>query len=84
MAAPETINTIPEATLKAFADHGKAGATMPVDGGCAEAVLEEFRRAGVDDNALAKQLQRDGAESFSKSWQALLAKIAEKGALLAA
>ncbi len=83
-AAPDTINTIPEATLKAFADHGKAGATMPVDGGSAEAVLEEFRRAGVDDNALAKQLQREGAESFSKSWQALLSKIAEKSALLEA
>jgi transaldolase len=83
LAAPDTINTIPEATLKAFADHGKAGATMPVDGGRAESVLEEFRRAGVDDNALAKQLQREGAESFSKSWQALLSRIAEKSAQLA-
>jgi transaldolase len=83
-AAPDTIDTIPEATLKAFADHGKVGATMPVDGGSAEAVLEEFRRAGVDDNALAEQLQREGAESFSKSWKALLSKIAEKSAQLAA
>lgn len=82
-AAPDTINTIPEATLKAFADHGKVGATMPMDGGPAEAVLAEFRRAGVDDNALAKQLQRVGADSFSKSWKTLLSKIAEKSALLA-
>ena len=84
LAAPDTINTIPEPTLQAFADHGKVGATMPVDGGSAEAVLQEFRRAGVDDNALAAQLQREGAEAFSASWQALLSKIADKGALLAA
>ncbi|HMA07253.1 MAG TPA: transaldolase [Ramlibacter sp.] len=84
LAAPDTINTIPEATLKAFADHGKVGRAMPVDGGSAEAVLEEFRRAGVDDNALARQLQREGADAFSKSWKALLSKIAEKSALLAA
>ena len=83
LAAPDTINTIPEATLKAFADHGQAEATMPVDGGDAEAVLEQFRRAGVDINALAEQLQREGAASFSKSWQALLARIAEKTAQLA-
>ena len=57
---------------------------MPADGGSAEAVLHEFRRAGVDDNALARQLQREGADSFSKSWKTLLSKIAEKTALLAA
>jgi transaldolase len=84
LAAPDTINTIPEATLKAFADHGKVGSPMPADGGSGEAVLEEFRRAGVDDDALAKQLQRDGADAFSKSWKSLLSKIAEKSALLAA
>ncbi len=84
LAAPDTINTIPEATLKAFADHGKVGAVMALDGGSAEAVLQEFRRAGVDDDALAAQLQREGAESFSKSWKALLEKIDEKSALLAA
>jgi transaldolase len=83
-AAPDTIDTIPEATLKAFADHGKIGATMPPGGGSAEAVLEEFWRAGVDIDALARQLQREGADSFSKSWQALLSKIADKSALLAA
>jgi transaldolase len=73
-AAPDTIDTIPEATLKAFADHGKIGATMPPGGGPAE----------VDIDALARQLQREGADSFSKSWKALLSKIAEKSALLAA
>jgi transaldolase len=83
-AAPDTIDTIPEATLKAFADHGKIGATMPPGGGPAEAVLEEFRRAGVDIDALARQLQREGADSFSKSWKALLSKIADKSAQLAA
>ncbi len=83
-AAPDTISTIPEATLKAFADHGKVGAAMPPDGGPAEAVLEEFRRAGVDDKALAQRLQREGAESFSKSWKALLSKLAEKSEVLAA
>jgi transaldolase len=84
LAAPDTIDTIPEATLKAYADHGKFGATMAQDGGSAEAVVAEFRRAGVDDDALAAQLQREGAASFVKSWQALLARIAEKSARLAA
>ncbi|HKB52384.1 MAG TPA: transaldolase [Ramlibacter sp.] len=84
LAAPDTIDTMPEATLKAFADHGTIGAMMAPDGGSAEAVLAEFRRAGVHDDALATQLQREGAESFSKSWNKLLAKIAEKSALLAA
>jgi transaldolase len=84
LAAPDTINTIPEVTLKAFADHGKVAAPMPRDGGSAEAVLGEFERARVDVSALAQQLQRNGAISFSKSWSALLSKIAEKSALLAA
>ena len=78
LAAPRTINTIPEKTLLAFADHGKPGATLPVDGGLADAVLEEFRREGVDDEALAAQLQRDGVLAFAKSWAGLLARIREK------
>jgi transaldolase len=82
-AAPDTINTIPDKTLEAFADHGKVGATMPADGGSAEAVLEEFRRQGVDDNALAERLQREGADAFSKSWRALLAQIGKKTSELA-
>ena len=78
LAAPETINTIPEKTLLAFADHGQPGATLPADGGLANAVLEEFRREGVDDEALAAQLQRDGVLAFAKSWGGLLARIREK------
>ena len=83
LAAPDTINTIPEETLHAFADHGKVGTAMPNDGGCAEAVLEEFRREGVDDEALAARLQREGADAFSKSWRALLSRIKEKSSQLA-
>ena len=80
LAAPQTINTIPEGTLLAFADHGQPGATLPADGGLAEAVLEEFRREGVNDEALAAQLQRDGVLAFAKSWGGLLARIREKSA----
>ncbi|HXD41308.1 MAG TPA: transaldolase [Ramlibacter sp.] len=82
-AAPDTINTMPDKTLEAFADHGKVGATMPADGGSAEAVIEEFRRQGVDDKALAERLQREGADAFSKSWHALLARLREKSSQLA-
>ncbi|MEO7107459.1 MAG: transaldolase [Rhodoferax sp.] len=78
LAAPDTINTIPEKTLQAFADHGSTGAALPLDGGYADEVLEEFRREGIDDDALAERLQREGAESFTASWQALLARLHEK------
>jgi len=78
LAAPDTIDTIPDKTLLAFADHGKVGATLPADGGAAEAVLEEFRREGVDDEALAARLQREGVEAFAKSWSALVSRIREK------
>ena len=78
LAAPDTINTIPDKTLLAFADHGHEGLALPLDGGHSEAVLEEFRREGVDDEALAARLQREGVEAFAKSWQALLARINEK------
>jgi transaldolase len=78
LAAPDTIDTIPEKTLRAFADHGEVGALLPADGGYAEAVLEEFRREGVDDEALAARLQKDGVEAFAKSWSALMARISEK------
>ena len=82
-AAPDTIDTMPDKTLLAFADHGKVGATMPIDGGDAEAVLDEFRRAGVDIAALAQRLQREGADAFAKSWRELLKRIDEKSAQLA-
>ena len=78
LAAPQTITTIPEKTLLAFADHGQPGPTLPGDGGLADAVLEEFKREGVDDEALAAQLQRDGVLVFAKSWGGLLARIREK------
>ena len=82
LAAPDTIDTIPEKTLAAFADHGKIGPSMPQDGGDADAVIAECRRAGIDDAALALDLQRDGAAAFSKSWHELLGGIrAKRGAL---
>ena len=83
LAAADTIDTIPEKTLLAFADHGKVGAALSFDGGYAEAVLEEFRREGVDDEALAAQLQREGVNAFAKSWSELLFRIREKSAHVA-
>jgi hypothetical protein len=59
LAAPDTINTIPDRTLLAFAEHGHLRGVMPVDGGDAEDTLAAFRRIGVDDAALATQLQRE-------------------------
>jgi transaldolase len=82
LAAPFTINTIPEKTLKAFADHGEVGSLLPADGGDCEEVLAEFAAAGIDVHALAAQLQDEGAKSFVKSWEELLACIATKGEAL--
>jgi len=78
LAAPFTINTMPEATLTAFADHGHLGPLMAADGGSSAATLTAFTRAGIDHQALADQLQADGAQSFDKSWTSLLASIAAK------
>ena len=78
LAAPGTINTLPEKTLLAFADHGQVGALLPTDGGFAEAVLAEAQREGVDTGELAVQLQREGVEAFAQSWQGLMARIEEK------
>jgi transaldolase len=83
LAAPNTINTIPDKTLHALADHGELKGVLPVDGGDAEEVLAEFARLGVDDATLAAQLQREGTESFDKSWQDLMGRIASKSATLA-
>ena len=83
LAAPFTVNTIPEATLLAFADHGEVGAATPADGGDCEAVLSEFAKAGVDIDGLATRLQNEGAESFVKSWNELMGVIVSKSALLA-
>jgi len=82
LTAPHTINTMPEKTLLAMAEHGDIGAMLPPDGGDAEAVLDRFMRAGIDPHALASDLQRDGAAAFVKSWEDLLACIAERSALL--
>jgi transaldolase len=82
LAAPDTVNTIPEGTLHAFAGHGKVNGILPQDGGDAETVLAEFARAGVDDAELAAILQREGAQSFAKSWHDLLECIASKSAVL--
>jgi transaldolase len=84
LAAPFTVNTIPEGTLKAFADHGEIGPMLPADGGACEDVLTQFAKAGIDLDALAAQLQDDGAKSFVKSWNELMAVIASKSAALAA
>ena len=78
LVATGTINTIPEKTLLAFADHGRVGQPLSADGGYAEAVLEEFRREGIDDEALAMRLQHDGVDAFAKSWQHLMLRIREK------
>jgi transaldolase len=78
LAAPQTINTIPENTLLAFADHGSVGAVLPADGGGAEQVLDQFRREGVDVEALAARLQREGVWGFAESWNGLMARIREK------
>jgi len=82
LAAAGTIDTLPEKTLLAFAEHGQAGAVLPADGGYADAVLEEFRREGVDDAALAERLQRAGVEAFATSWHAMLSRLREKSAAL--
>ena len=84
LAAPFTVDTIPEATLLAFADHGQVGAPTPADGGDCEAVLAQFRAAGIDLDALAAKLQTEGAASFVASWNELLGVIASKSAALAA
>ncbi|MFI5234877.1 MAG: transaldolase [Gemmatimonadales bacterium] len=78
LAAPDTINTIPDKTLRAFADHGRVSGVLSPDGGEAETVLAEFTRAGVDQAALATKLQRDGAASFDRSWKELLDRLAAK------
>ncbi len=82
LAAPDTINTIPEDTLRAFADHGRVTHTMPADGGDAEDVLRRFAQAGVDVAALGDQLQREGAQSFDDSWNKLMRSLASKSGTL--
>jgi transaldolase len=78
LAAPDTVDTMPEKTLKAFAERGKVGAPMPPDGGDAEQTIAEIRRQGVDIEALAHKLQQDGGGSFKKSWSSLLGGLEQK------
>jgi transaldolase len=82
LAAPFTVNTMPEATLIALADHGELGTIMGADGGNCEEVLAQFAKAGIDVDALAAQLQDEGAKSFVKSWNELMSVIASKSAVL--
>lgn len=82
LAAPDTIDTMPEATLLAFAEHGTVGALLPPDGGDAEAVLARFAAEGVDVLALAAELRRDGAEAFVASWTDLMGRLASKAEAL--
>jgi transaldolase len=82
LATPFTVNTMPEGTLKAFADHGELGPIMPADGSDDEKVLAQFAEAGVGVEGLADQLQEEGAKSFTKSWNELMTVIASKGEAL--
>jgi transaldolase len=83
LAAPFTVNTMPEGTLKALADHGDLSEIMSADGGDCEAVLDQFAAAGIDIDDLAARLQDDGAKSFVSSWKELMEVIASKSATLA-
>lgn len=82
LASPYTVNTMPEATLKALGDHGSIGAPLATNGGDSKTVLASFAAAGIDIDALATKLQDDGATSFVKSWNELIEVIATKRATL--
>jgi len=82
LAAPFTVNTMPESTLLALAEHTSLGPPLPADGGDAEDVIGEFAKAGIDVDALAARLQDEGAKSFVSSWNDLMSVIAVKGAAL--
>ena len=78
LAAPFTVNTIPDGTLRAFGEHGEVGEMLAPDGGDCESVLASFAKAGIDIDALATRLQEDGASSFVKSWNDLMTCIDKK------
>jgi transaldolase len=84
LAAPFTINTIPEETRHLIPEHGRLGPMLPADGGDSDAVIEQFRRAGIDYEALAARLQEEGAEAFVQSWDDLLECIGQKSERLKA
>ena len=83
LASPNTVNTMPEDTLLAFADHGEVGDPLPPDGGDGEEVLKQFADAGVDVDALALRLQQEGADAFVKSWDSLVESISAEAQKLA-
>jgi transaldolase len=82
LAAPFTVNTMPEGTLNALAEHTELGSILPPDGGDCEEVLDQFTRAGINIDALASQLQDEGAKAFVNSWKELLECIASKSFLV--
>jgi transaldolase len=82
LAAPFTVNTMPEATLKAFGDHGELNGLLAPDGGDCERLLAAFRAAEIDVDDLARQLQSDGASMFVQSWNDVMTRIASKRAAL--
>ena len=82
LVAPFTVNTMPDGTLKALAEHTDIGTPLPADGGDCEEVLGKFAKAGIDVDSLASELQDEGAQSFVKSWNDLMAVIASKSAAL--
>jgi transaldolase len=82
-AAPFTVNTMPEPTLHAFADHGDVSELLPSDGGNSEQVLAEFVEAGIDVAALASRLQEEGKDAFNKSWEELLKSIESQSGVAA-
>jgi transaldolase len=84
LAAPFTVNTMPEGTLKALATHSELGELLPADGGNCEEVIAQFTKAGIDVDALGARLQDEGAESFVKSWNDLMGVISSKNAALTA
>jgi transaldolase len=83
LAAPDTINTMPEKTLRAFAEHGEIKRTMSEDGGDGDSVVAAFAREGIHTGALAVKLQRDGTQQFVESWKELMGRIADKSHALA-
>lgn len=82
LIAPDTINTVPEETLLAFADHGQIGEILPRDGGDAQNILAQYRQLGIDDQVLGQRLQKEGAEAFINSWKDLLSSLKQKSSLL--
>ena len=83
LAAPFTVNTMPDKTLKAFFDHGEVGDPLPADGGDADALLARFAGAGVNLDEVAARLQRDGAKSFVDAWNELMDRIRAQASAIA-